>query len=422
MPKMIPPKKTGNAYLSKEINFLKCDSEPEKPAVLGPNEYLSDRICRQEQWMKSFIDRLKNIEIPDNTFTCAVINQDFSMDRLPSTLLDSIIKPAHGLMEIIDDHYIVIALWDKNIFNPVWDIIKGAVVGKAIFPFMDFSRTDTFYNAVKAVDHAAFLGPGTQISFNDVSLNISGDRLYQSGLMDEAAKEYKKGLAINKDNINLMNSLGVCYGINNDPEQAKRMFKLALEKNSEEVMVVYNMGLVCNILEQVQDALFYLQKASSLDNSIFEVELTTGNLLIKQGRFEKAIVHLSQAKNLNTKAAIPYRLLGEYFLDAKEIDRAIDEFKQAIKLNPMDAVSLSGLSHGFYLKEKNLKIAITLAKESIMINPCVPLFRSRLGKLYLQTGQKDLASIQFDMAKNKADASLEQEPLEEQDTLKKRSA
>ena len=422
MTKMIPQKGLKNCYLSKEINFLKCDSESEKSTDFEPNEYLSDRIRLQEPWMKEFINRLENADIPDKIFTCIVVNQALCKDKLSPSLIDSLVKPAHGLMEIIDNHYMVIALGDKTTQDSVLDIVKTAIVGKAVFPFMDFSRKETFYNAVKAVDHAGFLGPGTQIDFNDVSLNISGDRLYQCGFMDEAAKEYKKGLAINSDNINLMNSLGVCHGINNDPEQAKLIFEQALKKDPEEVMVIYNIGLVCNIMKQSREALFYLQKASSLNNSIFEVELTTGNLLIKQERFEEAVTHLSRAKELNTRAGIPYRLLGEHFLNAKKIDMAIAEFKQAIKLNPMDAISLSGLSHGFYLKGKNLKIAITLAKESIMINPSMQLFRSRLGKLYLQTGQKDLARIQFDMAATKADTSMENNPMEEQEPLKKKSA
>jgi len=427
------------AFLSKEINFLKFDSEPEEQTDPMPDEYLSDRIRSQKPWMEDFTDRLEKSDIPGNTFVCTVVNllvktapcalppadSDLNLehgvnkkagqipDELPDQISDltSYLMPDQGVIQKIDHRYIVITLWNQDHLDPILSRIREAccsggesdpIVGTAVFPFMDFSRKETFYNAVRAVDHAAFLGPGSKVAFGDISLNISGDRLYQLGFMDEAAQEYRRGITINPENTNLMNSLGVCHAMNNDPEQAKKTFETALLKDPTEVMVVYNLGIVCNILEQDDQALFYLEKASQIDSSIFEIELTTGNLYLKEGRLDAALPHLTRAKELNTCAGLPYRLLGEYYLEtetiASPIDKSIGEFKQAIKLNPMDAVSLSGLAHAFYLTNKNLQIAITLAEESIRIDPDTPLFHSRLGNLYLETGQKELAQMAFAMA------------------------
>lgn len=424
------PAKTERAFLSKEINFLKFDSEPDNHTDFMPDEYLSDRIRSQEPWMKDFTDKLKKSVIPDSTFVCAVVNlPDQVQMKLPE------LNPDQGIVQRIDHRYIVITLWDRDFLDPILSRIEEScfsgkealpIVGTAVFPFMEYSRKETFYNAVKAVDHAAFLGPGSKIAFGDISLNISGDRLYQLGLMDEAALEYQRGITIDPDNTNLMNSLGVCHAMNNDPEQAKKTFETALLKDPLEVMLAYNLGLVCNILEQGDQALFYLEEASRLDSSIFEIELTTGSLHLKEGRLDTALTHLTRAKKLNTFAGLPYRLLGEYYLETKKPDSTMDnstdkaltrpidssinlaivEFKQAIKLNPMDAVSLSGLAHAFYQTNKNLQIAITLAKESVRIDPDTPLFHSRLGDLYLQTGQKELAEISFNMAKKTPEAKV----------------
>lgn len=444
------PVKKKRAFLSKEINFLKFDSEPEKKTEFFPDEYLSDRIRSQARWMKDFTDELEESDIPDSNFICAVVNlpgktapcamplvdsaknldpelsqgADLVTDQVSYQIPDPVpgklpdLGPDQGLIHRIDHRYIVIILWNRDCLDGILSRIKkkyfceaeiDPIVGTAIFPFMDFSRKETFYNAVKAVEHAAFLGPGSKVAFGDISLNISGDRLYQLGFVDEAALEYQRGITINGDNTNLMNSLGVCYAMNNDPEQAKKIFKTSLLKDPMDVMVLYNLGLVCNIIEQGEQALIYLEKASRLDNSIFEIELTTGSLNLKEGRLDAALVHLTRAKELNTCASLPYRLLGEYYLESEkipsQIDRSIVEFKQAVKLNPMDAVSLSGLAHAFYLKNKNLQIAITLAKESIRIDPATPLFHSRLGNLYLKTGEKELAQMAFDMAKKTPAAS-----------------
>jgi tetratricopeptide (TPR) repeat protein len=446
MTKKNTPAKTERAFLSKEINFLKFDSEPEKQNDLIPDEYLSDRIRSQEPWMKDFTDRLETMDIPENTFICAVVSLPDKVppdQALPDKALKNLpdLDPHRGMVQRIDHRYIVITVWDKDHLDPILcriqeDCCSGAqahpIVGTALFPFMDFSRKETFYNAVRAVDHAAFLGPGSKVTFSDISLNISGDRLYQLGFMDEAALEYQRGITINPENTNLMNSLGVCHAMNNDPEQAKKIFETALLKDPIEVMAAYNLGLVCSILEQEEQALFHLEKASGLDSSIFEIELTTGRLHLKKGRLDDALPHLDRAKKLNTCAGLPYRLLGDYYLEtgkidcttadnaatpintpintpigkpiARSIDQSIVEFKQAIKLNPMDAVSLSGLAHAFYLTDKNLQIAITLAQESIRIDPDTPIFYSRLGDLYLKTGQEELARMAFDMAEKTPEA------------------
>jgi len=216
----------------------------------------------------------------------------------------------------------------------------------------------------------------------------------------------------------LINSLGVCHGMSNDPQKAKEVFKQAIKINPTEVMSIYNMGLVCDILGNKKRAIQYLEQASRLDDSILEVELTVGNLLFKEQEFDRALAHLARAKLLNAKSSIPFKLMGECYLETDQIDKAIVAFKQAVKLNPSDAASLSGLAHGFGLKGKNLEIAITLAKESIMIDPDTSFFHSRLGQLYLKTGQDDLARIEFDTVTQQREA----EPPSTQETLEKRSA
>ncbi|MCP4118110.1 MAG: tetratricopeptide repeat protein [Desulfobacteraceae bacterium] len=437
MTKNTPLSDPGNGFSSREVHFLKSDPEDEKPADFVPADYFTDRILSEPSWMKSFTDTLEKAEIPDNRFVCGVIQQHLSPNNPEdgttvteaNGLLDASVKPGNGIWKRIDHENIAVALWDGDENASLGNLARlkeclaaelgiDATLGLALFPFMDFSRADTFYNAAKAVDHAAFFGPGSDARFDDVSLNISGDRLYQMGRTDDAIREYQRGLEINPDNTNLINSLGVCHGMANEPQKAKEVFKRAIEVNPAEVMAIYNMGLVCDILGNKKRAIQYLEQASRLDDAIFEVELTVGNLLFQEEKFDRALAHLARAKELNPKSGIPFKRMGEHYLEADRIDKAIVEFKRAIKLNPSDAASLSGLAHAFGLKEKNLEIAITLAKESIMLDPDTSLFRSRLGRLYQKTGQDDLARIEFDTATQQREADAPST----RDALEKRSA
>jgi len=57
-----------------------------------------------------------------------------------------------------------------------------------------------------------------------------------------AIKEYKRGLQIDPDNINLLNSLGVIYAQINRYHQAIPLFEKVLGIDSEDFMALFNLG------------------------------------------------------------------------------------------------------------------------------------------------------------------------------------
>jgi tetratricopeptide (TPR) repeat protein len=306
------------------------------------------------------------------------------------------VDPASGIRGSVAGAVFVIALWnlepdkEESRLSLMKTRLESSVrarisMGVARFPFLDFTRKETFHNALKALDHAAFFGPDSQVSFDDVSLNISGDRLYETGNPREAALEYVRGLSINPGNINLINSLGVCYGVMNRMDKALETFRKAISMDGEDVMALYNAGLASNLLGDLDAAVDLLQKASRINPAIFEVELTTGSLLLSNGQVEQAVIHLDRAARLNPLSSAPPRLLGDHYLELRQPDSAIPEYNKAIKQNPSDAQALSGLARAFLLQNRNLDIALTLAREAVSLSPDNP-------------DQKKQAEAEFDLA------------------------
>lgn len=252
------------------------------------------------------------------------------------------------------------------------------LIGIAKFPFHDFSKAQTFDNALKAIDHAAFFGPDSLIHFDATSLNISADRLFGLNKYGMAIKEYQKGLEIEPNDINLINSLGVCFGIMGKLDKAKLEFKKAMRINPNELMVIYNIGLLYQIEGDVDKAIIYLRKAHGINPSAFEVELLLGHLFMKKGQSDQAMPHLETASRVNPKSGLAFRMKGEIYLVDNLPEKAGYEFNKAIKLNPSDAVSLSGYAKSLDLQEKNLNIALTFAKNSIALEPDNQLFKKRL--------------------------------------------
>ena len=383
-------------FSSKEIHFLKSESDDRN--VSAPDRYYTDLLLSKSEQVLSFEKRLEDAEIPGDSFLCAVlkVSEDISdtlVEKVRTafeTTFNHFLNHDRGLWETIEDTAFALAFWDYGSEERAVELIRSLkdrlskalntdiLAGVALFPFHDFSETDTFENAVKAMDHAAFFGPDSLIRFDSVSLNISGDRFYQLQEIDRAMQDYVKGLEITPKDINLINSLGVCYGVTGELELARKEFERANQLNPGEVMVLYNIALLHRIDDNPDKAEIYLKKAHAIDDRTFEVELLLGRLLFSDDRTDQAFPHLERAAGINPDSAAAHRMIGEILLSDKDEENAAAAFNRAIKLNPSDAVSLSGYARCLDIQEKNLQIALSFARNSVALEPDNALFKRRL--------------------------------------------
>ncbi len=383
-------------FSSKEIHFLKTDSDD--LTITPPQTYFCDLVVSGTDRIERFEKRLKETKIPGEHFLCAAIQIspkicDTALEKANTTFeqtFNLLLDHGRGIWESLDERSFILAFWDYNDKNKASSLMVSLkeklsaaldtdiLIGVAHYPFHDFAKDRIPKNALKAIDHAAFFGPDTLIHFDAVSLNISGDRFYHLNQFALAQEDYTKGLEIKPDDINLINSLGVCRAVLGDLDQAKKEFECAAKINSNEAMVIYNIGLLHRINDEIDTAIAYLRKAHGIDDSIFEIELLLGHLLHTKKQPQQALPHLEAAIRLNPDSGDAHRMKGEILLAQDKPDKAAGEFNRAIKLNPMDAVSLSGYAQCLELQEKNLPIALSFAKNSLAMEPDNPLFKQRL--------------------------------------------
>ncbi len=385
-----------NKFSSKEIHFLKNDSDD--ISITPPETYFGDLLLTPTVQIQAFEKRLLESDIPGENFLCAVIQlssevsdilKENAKDTFEATFT-SVLDHGRGIWESLSETSFALAFWDyeneekaSSLLISLKDKIHASLkanilTGVAKFPFHKFSKAQTFHNAIKAIDHAAFFGPDTLIHFDGVSLNISGDRLYQIGKEELAIKEYQKGLEIKPKDINLINSLGVCYAVMGELEKAQQQFEGAMKINAEEIMVVYNLGLLNKIHDNLDKAIVYLRKAHGINDQVFEVELLLAHLLHKNHKPDQAMPHLEAAGRINPESSRVFRMKGEILIEKNQPEKAAKEFNAAIKLAPSDAVSLSGYAKSLAMQEKNLTIALSFAQNSIALEPDNDLFKKRL--------------------------------------------
>jgi len=272
--------------------------------------------------------------------------------------------------------------------------------GIAEYPTLRYQPAEILTNALKALDHAAFFGPGSTAIFDTVSLNISADRLFDKGDIQGSISEFQQALKLNPSNINVHNSLGVCYGLMGDYEKAKIEFKSAIKLNPGEVMPWYNLGFTIMSTGDRRKALDLFLKANTIDQNVFEVAFQTGRLLMEMDQLESGKKFLEHAAELEPESGAVFRYLGECYTAIGDADAAISAYKKAIKHNPSDAASLSAMGCLFDDREENPEIALMFCQESVRLSPDNGLFRYRLGQLYFKENRltdalKELKKAEF---------------------------
>jgi len=271
-------------------------------------------------------------------------------------------------------------------------------IGIAHYPYKNFTRKAVMQNAVKALDHASFFGPNSAVEFDAVSLNISGDRYYQSGNIDRAVKEFQTAISISPKNINVHNSLGVCFAVLKQYKKAIREFDTSLKLNRKEMMPHFNIGLCLYLQNKKQKALTHFLLMKDMGFKHFELYFQIGRIYYECNEYSKAIPYLEKAGESHSESVPSFKLLGKSFYKLNMDKEAIWAFKRVVKLNPNDAEPLSMLGYLYDKRDENPEISIIFCQQSIDISPNNGLFRHRLGTIYLKQNKLDLALLEFQKA------------------------
>ena len=257
---------------------------------------------------------------------------------------------------------------------------------------------DLVEDARKALDEAAFSGPGQVSVFGPLALNISGDRLFEGGDLSGALREYERGLAMAPDHPNLLNSLGVCQGRLGRAREALATFQRIVGLDPGNMMAYYNVGYTHLLAGRLPEAEAALARAAELAPDNFETLFHLGRTSLELGHLDKALPALKRAGEVGENRSAVFRLLGEALLLAHDHQGALAAFKKAVKTAPDDAYSLSALGTLFVDLSGDLPVARSLFQRSVELEPTNSLYRQRLGRLLFSLGDFSGAEYHLKMA------------------------
>jgi tetratricopeptide (TPR) repeat protein len=177
---------------------------------------------------------------------------------------------------------------------------------------------------------------------DDVRLHFTlGVFLASAKQYPQAQFELEKASALQPDTFEILYNLGQAYLRGGDYAKAELILNRALKLKPESAETFYLLAQALANQSKPVDALDVLAKAHKLAPENTDVILLLARVSMSQNYFEDAIPLLESGLKLAPKRVDLEAALGESYFMAGKADRAIEEFKKLVVLDP------SAKSYGF---------------------------------------------------------------------------
>ena len=260
------------------------------------------------------------------------------------------------------------------------------LAGIALYPFDGCRKSATAVNAAKALCHATFLGENGKAVFDAVSLNISGDVYYNDGDLARSVREYRRGLRLAPESVNLLNSLGVVLVQMNRYRAAIPLFEKAAALDGADFMAPFNLGFA--YLEQGRPAaaVVAFEKALAIDAAHPDLLFWLGRLYCRLGRYAEAVRLLERAMAGQEATAPLLGALAEAYQGEGRNREAIVLLERAARLNPRDAGVLSLLGELYHDEREGDEVALSLCRQAVELDDTAWQAWCRLGRVQYHLG------------------------------------
>jgi protein O-mannosyl-transferase len=320
------------------------------------------------------------------------------------------------------------AVWGSRI--SLWeDVVKkspGVAAGHFNLGY-SYSQEKMFDNAIEQYRLTVKLIPDDYNAYAELGIAYAG-----KGLLDDAIEQYRIALSINPDYYYAHHNMGYALYRKGLFDKAIEEFQQAVRLNPGFAQSYVNMGIAYGDSGNLDKAIESFRTAIKLEDKLAEAHFNLGVAYQKTGAIPEAIGHLKTAAELKPDYADTYnRLTGalrgpdrgdlsagqnqedymqtdaekaeDHYLRGNALfkqglaDRAIEEYRSAIRLNPSFAGAHYNL--GVALLQKNMKDeAIRELNIAVQLNPGFHEAHSNLGTAYANNGMIDMAVRHFEIA------------------------
>ncbi|NPA95723.1 MAG: tetratricopeptide repeat protein [Thermodesulfobacteria bacterium] len=251
----------------------------------------------------------------------------------------------------------------RGVFDTFKGIEEGVIGGFASPSQAHVSKDGLFFSAFLAMYHAHLLGPGNMAIYDHVTCNVHGDILFSWGDLPGAVACYRKGLSLDSNDTNLLNSLGACLADLSRLSEAEAYFLKVLEQDPTNEMALYNLSgiyLKKGRLDEAREAASRALAASGQDIALLKRLL---EIHIAQKAWKEAWeVSRKVLENFPDCSGSVLRLCSRAALEAGKWQEAKDILGRLLKKCPSDPEGILLLARGFFEYDKDVATVQRLIK------------------------------------------------------------
>ncbi len=165
-----------------------------------------------------------------------------------------------------------------------------------------------------------------------------GDRLLESGTLEEAIAAYRREIELNPDISWSHHNLGEALAKLGQFEEAIAAYRRAIELNPDFSWSYHHLGDVLDRQQQWEEAVVAFRRAIELNPEHFGSYCGLGQSLGNLGQLDEAIAAYRQAIAINPDVDWIHPIIGDALLKRSQLDvkSAIASYRQAIEINPDD--------------------------------------------------------------------------------------
>jgi tetratricopeptide (TPR) repeat protein len=194
---------------------------------------------------------------------------------------------------------------------------------------IDFMREGKWEEAAKAFAEAIDAQPKDPVAY----INF-GNVLTAVGDTERAMNFYDKAISLDENATAAYYSKGSVYYDNQDFDEARKMFELAMKKGLDNGDNFFMLGMSLSQLGSSKLALPYLQRSTELLENDAEAHFQYGLCLAREAFIDEAIIALEQAIQLDPEHADALYNLGVAYGYKEDGDKALEMFNRALEVQP----------------------------------------------------------------------------------------
>lgn len=176
---------------------------------------------------------------------------------------------------------------------------------------------------------------------------------YQAGNLIKAEEYLRKAIALQSNNAELYNNLGLVLQGMGRIDEAVEFFQKAISLNPNLADAYYNLGNIFRELWNIDKAIECYQRSIQLDNGNYDAYVNLGIALKERGNLDEAILSYQKALNLNPENADAYVNLSIALKEKGQLQEAINSCKNALNFDPENAYAFVNMGMAFLYQGKH---------------------------------------------------------------------